>query len=70
MHDASTPGSGLRWFKSSYSGGSASDCVETALHSAGAQVRDSKDPHGPTLGFSSVAWEAFVSAVRRGEITN
>ncbi|MEV7355139.1 DUF397 domain-containing protein [Kitasatospora sp. NPDC091276] len=29
-------------------------------------VRDSKDPQGPVLVFSAVAWEAFVSVVREG----
>ncbi|WP_307806856.1 DUF397 domain-containing protein [Streptomyces sp. FH025] len=30
-------------------------------------VRDSKDPHGPTLVFPASAWEAFVTAVREGD---
>ncbi|MFI2611252.1 DUF397 domain-containing protein [Kitasatospora sp. NPDC018619] len=30
-------------------------------------VRDSKDPHGPRLAFSSPAWDAFLTAIRRGE---
>ncbi|MFF9646583.1 DUF397 domain-containing protein [Kitasatospora aureofaciens] len=31
------------------------------------RVRDSKDPQGPALVFSSEAWESFVEAVRSGE---
>ncbi|MCQ4046076.1 DUF397 domain-containing protein [Streptantibioticus rubrisoli] len=30
-------------------------------------VRDSKDPHGPTLSFIPAAFAAFISAVRNGE---
>ncbi|MEU3569406.1 DUF397 domain-containing protein [Kitasatospora sp. NPDC036755] len=30
-------------------------------------VRDSKDPDGPRLAFSSPAWDSFLAAVRAGE---
>ncbi|MFF2659355.1 DUF397 domain-containing protein [Kitasatospora sp. NPDC058032] len=30
-------------------------------------VRDSKDPHGPSLTFTSTAWASFVTAVRTGD---
>ncbi|MGW4892725.1 DUF397 domain-containing protein [Kitasatospora sp. NPDC004240] len=58
-----------RWTKSSYSteGG---QCVEVADgFPAIVPVRDSKDPGGPALIFSSSAWAAFVSAVRAGEFS-
>ncbi|MFJ2864411.1 DUF397 domain-containing protein [Kitasatospora sp. NPDC087314] len=55
------------WRKSTYSGGQ-SGCVEVADGFTGIMpVRDSKDPHGPALVFSSAAWRAFVTAVRTGE---
>ncbi|MGW2253342.1 DUF397 domain-containing protein [Kitasatospora sp. NPDC001660] len=56
------------WRKSSYSGGNGGACVEVADGFAGVMpVRDSKDPSGPALVFSSSAWQSFVSAVRTGE---
>ncbi|MQY15770.1 hypothetical protein SRB5_59610 [Streptomyces sp. RB5] len=59
------------WRKSSYSGGSESQCIEVAdltrtPHGALA-VRDSKNPHGPALLFTPDAFAGFVDAVRRGE---
>ncbi|WP_329928582.1 DUF397 domain-containing protein [Streptomyces sp. SP17BM10] len=30
-------------------------------------VRDSKDPDGPALVFSTTAWDSFVAAVQTGE---
>ncbi|MFD7597725.1 DUF397 domain-containing protein [Kitasatospora sp. NPDC059812] len=57
-----------RWRKSSYSGGNGGTCVEVADGFTGVMpVRDSKDPDGPALLFSSAAWQAFVTAVRTGE---
>jgi len=53
----------LTWRKSSYSGGSGSECVETAENDA-MYVRDSKDPSGPHLTFSHDAWTAFLTAVK------
>lgn len=55
-----------RWFKSSYSGAGATECVETAFRPGGIAVRDSKDPERAVLAFSAGAWGAFVVAVRRG----
>ncbi|MFE6777531.1 DUF397 domain-containing protein [Streptomyces sp. NPDC057702] len=60
----------LTWLKSSHSNGGGGNCVEwapTAATSGTVPVRDSKDPHGPTLAFDTAAWTAFVGAVQRGE---
>ncbi|MER7583899.1 DUF397 domain-containing protein [Kitasatospora sp. NPDC097691] len=55
------------WRKSTYSGGQ-NGCVEVADGFTGVMpVRDSKDPSGPALLFSSSAWQSFVTAVRTGE---
>ncbi|MEV8592189.1 DUF397 domain-containing protein [Streptomyces sp. NPDC052012] len=59
---------GVRWLRSSYSTG-ANNCVETARPVTGPMagllaVRDSKDPAGPALLFSSRSWARFVAAVR------
>ncbi|MFD8757088.1 DUF397 domain-containing protein [Kitasatospora sp. NPDC059577] len=59
---------GASWRKSSYSGGGGAACIEVADGFAGVMpVRDSKDPSGPALVFSSPAWQSFVTAVRNGE---
>ncbi|WP_329399211.1 DUF397 domain-containing protein [Streptomyces melanogenes] len=52
------------WFKSSYSGGNETECVEAAFLAPGTAIRDSKRPAGPRLRFSGSSWEAFVAAVQ------
>ncbi|MFD0531072.1 DUF397 domain-containing protein [Kitasatospora arboriphila] len=57
------------WRKSSFSGGSGGECVEVADGFDGmVPVRDSKDPAGLALVFGAAAWQAFVDAVRSGEL--
>ncbi|MBW5423112.1 DUF397 domain-containing protein [Streptomyces sp. BG9H] len=56
------PPSVLPWFKSSYSGGNTTECVEAAFISHGVLIRDSKQPDGPCLLISSVAWDQFIVA--------
>jgi hypothetical protein len=56
------------WRKSSYSNGDGGECIEVADGVPGlVPVRDSKDPHGPALLFSSEAWTAFISGVTAGD---
>jgi hypothetical protein len=55
-----TAPSTYQWFKSSYSGGSGTECVEAAFVPAGVLVRDSKVPDGPHLAVSAEAWRRFV----------
>ncbi|MER5418450.1 DUF397 domain-containing protein [Streptosporangium roseum] len=68
------------WHKSSLSG-NAQNCVEVALADSphpGTDptpdadrlflVRDSKDPEGPVLAFSSTEWDAFLTAIKRGAL--
>ncbi|GGR78460.1 DUF397 domain-containing protein [Streptomyces aureoverticillatus] len=59
--------SALSWFKSSYSGGNTTECVETAFAPNGVLIRDSKRADGPRLLVSSSAWDHFISSgtVRR-----
>ena len=55
----------VTWIKSSYSGPTGGNCVETAaLPGGGVAVRDSQVPAGPALVFSAAAWGAFVGGVR------
>ncbi|WP_020121148.1 DUF397 domain-containing protein [Streptomyces canus] len=53
------------WFKSSYSGGSGTECVEAAVVQPEILVRDSKAPERPYLVISAGAWCNFLSVVRR-----
>ncbi|MFD9563637.1 DUF397 domain-containing protein [Streptomyces sp. NPDC059994] len=57
-------GQDVRWVKSSYSGGSGTECVEAAFAVPGTAIRDSKRPTWPHLRFSDRAWEVFLSALR------
>lgn len=54
------------WLKSSHS--SNENCVEVALTSKVTAVRDSKDPDGPTLAFTTAAFSSFLDAARTGHI--
>lgn len=59
--------SGARWFKSSRSQGQDA-CVEVAhLNGGRVGVRDSKNPGGGALVFTSSEWDAFLAGARGGE---
>ncbi|MGC9536201.1 DUF397 domain-containing protein [Streptomyces sp. UG1] len=52
-----------QWFKSSYSGGSGTECVECAHVYDGVLVRDSKRDDGPVLAVQGRAWRSFMDAL-------
>jgi hypothetical protein len=54
------------WRKSSFSNSQAA-CVEVADLGDGRAVRDSKNPNGGALVFTSAAWSAFTAGVKSGE---
>jgi hypothetical protein len=56
----------VRWKKSSRSG-AGNNCVELADLGDHRAVRDSKDPGGPALRFTTAEWSAFTQGVRSGE---
>jgi len=61
------PGSDPHWIKSSLSL-SNGNCVEVAsLPGSQIGVRDSKDPEGPVLRFTSDEWRAFLGGAHNGE---
>ena len=51
------------WFKSSYSGGNTTECVEAAQVPTGLLVRDSKKPEGRRLQLSAAAWSVFIGSL-------
>ncbi|MDQ1038406.1 hypothetical protein QFZ75_004822 [Streptomyces sp. V3I8] len=52
-----------RWFKSSYSGGSGTECVECNHVADRLRVRDSKRVDGPVVAVRIQTWRAFVRAL-------
>ncbi|MEV4329589.1 DUF397 domain-containing protein [Streptomyces sp. NPDC049597] len=50
------------WFKSSYSGGNTTECLECARVGQATFVRDSKRPEGPVLTVRDEPWRVFVGA--------
>lgn len=56
----------LRWRKSSRSSAGGPECVEIALVSSGAAVRDSKNADGARLRFGEGGWESFLAAAKTG----
>ncbi|MEV0175317.1 DUF397 domain-containing protein [Streptomyces sp. NPDC050803] len=55
-----------QWFKSSYSGGSGTECVECAYVTGGALIRDSKRTDGPLVSVATETWLRFVGALSDG----
>lgn len=53
------------WFKSSYSGANATECVEAAFLPHGVAVRDSKRPGHLVVRVSAEAWTDFLGVARR-----
>jgi hypothetical protein len=51
------------WCKSSYSSGGA-NCVEVAFLNNTVAIRDSKNPDGPVLLFTSKQHEAFIQGLK------
>jgi hypothetical protein len=54
------------WRRSSYCGSAA--CLEVAHEEGAFYVRDSKDPAGPVLAFTSDQARAFLTAVKKGAL--
>lgn len=54
------------WFKSSYSGGNATECVECAYAKSGTLIRDSKRANSPVVHVAAEAWLMFVRSLTHG----
>lgn len=57
----------LNWRKSSRSSAAGPDCVEIALITSGAAVRDSKNAAGARLVVGTSGWVGFLSAAKSGD---
>lgn len=51
------------WFRSSYSNGAGGECIECALTTNEALLRDSKCQADLVITVSSGAWRAFLAGV-------
>jgi hypothetical protein len=59
---------GVRWHKSTFSGGENGGCVEVASVPGVVGVRDTKlGATSPVLIFGTSEWAAFLAAVKHGE---
>ncbi|QIB45582.1 DUF397 domain-containing protein [Streptomyces aureoverticillatus] len=61
----SAPVSHHAWFKSSYSGGNTTECVEVALTMNDVLIRDSKCPDEHQLVIRPETWSGFLALPRR-----
>ncbi|MFF2407327.1 DUF397 domain-containing protein [Streptomyces sp. NPDC058092] len=55
----------VHWFKSSYSGGSGTECVVVADLVSATGVRDSKRPEEPRVAVRPSTWDEFVQGLRQ-----
>ncbi len=55
------------WITSSYSGSEGGNCVQArATGHRSVQVRDSKNPTGPVLTFTTATWNTLITAIKNG----
>ena len=54
------------WRKSSRSDSGGGACIEVARADRLVAVRDSKNPEGPVLAFTSAEWLGLVSGIKAG----
>ncbi|TNH26248.1 DUF397 domain-containing protein [Micromonospora orduensis] len=55
-----------QWRKSTRSGSNGA-CVEARLVGQTVEIRDSKHPAGPNLGFSAEGWSLFLACLKATE---
>jgi hypothetical protein len=56
-----------KWIKSGRSDNSGPYCVEVGATVAGVAMRDSKDPDGPRLHYTTAEFRAFVQGAKDGD---
>ena len=56
---------GATWRKSTYSNGNGGNCVEATTTPGGhPALRDSKNPSGPALLFTTSQWHTFIEDIK------
>ena len=58
----------MHWRKSSYSDAHGGNCVECRAESTRMLLRDSQHRHDGHLAVPAAEWQAFLHAVRVGEV--
>lgn len=58
---------GLKWRKSSFSGGNGAECVEVASDGRAVLVRDTKRREAGHLAVDADGWRVFIAAVKVSE---
>lgn len=69
MTPEDSPAIRLTWFKSSYSGAGATECVEAAAAPDRMFVRDSARPWSAQIMFGGGAWGAFLKSLLEKKLT-
>ncbi|WP_046468057.1 DUF397 domain-containing protein [Allosalinactinospora lopnorensis] len=57
------------WRKSSYSGATHQNCLETAESPQAVEVRDTQNRELGRLSVSVAEWKAFIKAIKAGEFS-
>jgi len=55
------------WIMSSRSTGNGGSCVEARRHNGWIEVRNSKNPSGGQVRFTTEEWDSFLYGAKRGE---
>jgi len=66
MPDMGSVGAEPVWRKARLSTGNGA-CVELAPVDGMVAIRDSKDPEGPILRYTTAEWHAFLDGAKKGE---
>jgi hypothetical protein len=59
---------GLKWRKASRSGANGGNCLEVARAAREIAARDSKNPGGGILRFSSGEWRRFIADIKADKL--
>lgn len=62
-----TAPSARAWFKSSYSGGVGTECLECVHGLDGMLIRDSKQSDGSVIAVRAWAWRSFLGTLSSGD---
>ncbi len=55
------------WIKASKSGGNGGNCVQVRRHGDRIEIRDSKNPEGAILSFTTAEFDAFLDGAKKNE---